>query len=210
MSTNPIIPYTFVPGTKAKAEEVNANFISVADSIQSNNDYINQKVEEINSTLDITSASNEAKFAEIETALEGKAEKDWSNIEALASSSVKGLTWFGTATSNVSATRPAVIVTSYLSGSTWYRLYSDKWVEQGGIVQASNTVDTDVTITFPKAFANTNYGFAYSSMVNTDNATTYYTRFDVGAYITAASTSMRIKVRSTYKRVLWYACGFSK
>jgi len=32
--TNPLIPNTFVPGTKAKAEEVNANFIALADELQ--------------------------------------------------------------------------------------------------------------------------------------------------------------------------------
>ena len=32
--TNPLIPNTFVPGTKAKAQEVNANFIALAEEIQ--------------------------------------------------------------------------------------------------------------------------------------------------------------------------------
>ena len=32
--TNPLIPHTFVPGTKAKAQEVNANFIALAEEIQ--------------------------------------------------------------------------------------------------------------------------------------------------------------------------------
>ena len=31
--TNPLIPYSFIPGTKAKANEVNANFITLADNI---------------------------------------------------------------------------------------------------------------------------------------------------------------------------------
>ena len=34
--TNSMIPYSFVPGTKAKASEVNANFISLANVITQN------------------------------------------------------------------------------------------------------------------------------------------------------------------------------
>lgn len=33
--TNTLIPYSFIPGTKAKASEVNANFIALAEEIQS-------------------------------------------------------------------------------------------------------------------------------------------------------------------------------
>lgn len=34
--TNPLIPYSFTPGTKAKAQEVNANFNALADKIDEN------------------------------------------------------------------------------------------------------------------------------------------------------------------------------
>ncbi len=34
--TNSLIPYSFTPGTKAKAQEVNANFIALAEKIESN------------------------------------------------------------------------------------------------------------------------------------------------------------------------------
>lgn len=37
--TNPLIPYSFIPGTKAKANEVNANFISIADAIDNTKQY---------------------------------------------------------------------------------------------------------------------------------------------------------------------------
>lgn len=49
--TNPIIPYSFVPGTKAKANEVNANFISVADNIaEINSEKLNKDLSNINSS----------------------------------------------------------------------------------------------------------------------------------------------------------------
>ena len=40
------VPYSFVPGTKAKADEVNANFIDVLDKIKTTN----ERIDETNST----------------------------------------------------------------------------------------------------------------------------------------------------------------
>ena len=64
----------------------------------------------------------------------------------------------GNATSfgGASATKPAVVVTSYRSGMSWYRIWSDGWLEQGGTV-------TGTSITFHKAFADTNYNVVGSS-----------------------------------------------
>ncbi|MBD5403196.1 hypothetical protein HDR58_10450 [bacterium] len=40
------VPYSFVPGTKAKADEVNANFIAILDKIEKSN----SDIEELNTT----------------------------------------------------------------------------------------------------------------------------------------------------------------
>lgn len=54
--TDSMIPYSFVPGTKAKASEVNANFIALANAISENaqslNEDYNEKIDDINSILD--------------------------------------------------------------------------------------------------------------------------------------------------------------
>ena len=59
----------------------------------------------------------------------------------------------GSATSagGASATKPAVVVTTYRSGANWYRIWSDGTLEQGGKVARNGT------ITLLKAFANTDY-----------------------------------------------------
>jgi len=49
--TDSMIPYSFIPGTKAKASEVNANFISLASVIEANKDNANQVISELNTTL---------------------------------------------------------------------------------------------------------------------------------------------------------------
>ena len=45
--TNSMIPYSFVPGTKAKADEVNANFISLANFIEQNKNSTANDIETI-------------------------------------------------------------------------------------------------------------------------------------------------------------------
>lgn len=49
--TNSMIPYTFVPGTKAKAAEVNANFVSVAQAIAQNNESVNNSISTLSSSI---------------------------------------------------------------------------------------------------------------------------------------------------------------
>lgn len=54
--TDSMIPYSFVPGTKAKASEVNANFSALAEVINKNSSFttnkINETVEQINNSLE--------------------------------------------------------------------------------------------------------------------------------------------------------------
>ena len=47
-----MIPYSFIPGTKAKAGEVNANFIALADAIEANRLTTAGDIEELNETLE--------------------------------------------------------------------------------------------------------------------------------------------------------------
>lgn len=75
--TNSMIPYSFIPGTKAKASEVNANFIALADKIDTNKSAcdenisdINEQLEQINSTkADKTELINEYTVSEYDTDL---------------------------------------------------------------------------------------------------------------------------------------------
>lgn len=55
---------------------------------------------------------------------------------------------------SIPANPKAYIVETYRNGTEWYRVWSDGWIEQGGRVD--DTV-TQVTLTFLKPFANTDY-----------------------------------------------------
>lgn len=62
------------------------------------------------------------------------------------------ITALQTRATNLEARR--YITTSYTSGTSWYRLYSDKWIEQGGSIQINSA---GTTVNLLKTMANTNY-----------------------------------------------------
>ena len=57
------VPYSFVPGTKAKADEVNANFIDVLDKIKTTN----ERIDETNSTTQSNKTTLEEKINELDS-----------------------------------------------------------------------------------------------------------------------------------------------
>ena len=60
-------------------------------------------------------------------------------------------------TSTAANNRVAVVVANYYSGTTWWRLWSDNFLEQGGIHNYNQSTYPRSTITFPKTYNNTNY-----------------------------------------------------
>lgn len=70
---NSMIPYSFIPGTKAKAGEVNANFIALADIIEANRQTAAGDIEDVNEVLktkaDKTELINEHTILETDTDL---------------------------------------------------------------------------------------------------------------------------------------------
>lgn len=55
--SNSLIPYSFIPGTKAKANEVNANFIALANQITENKEYMELKLDETKDSINEDRAS---------------------------------------------------------------------------------------------------------------------------------------------------------
>lgn len=49
---NSLIPYSFVPGTKAMASEVNANFLALANSVEEGKQYTDESIEKFNTELE--------------------------------------------------------------------------------------------------------------------------------------------------------------
>lgn len=76
---------------------------------------------------------------------------------------------------------------------TWYRLYADGWVEQGGIINPP-TGDTTQTVTFPVPFADTNYTL-FGSIKNAATTATMWDGHQGSSWATKTTTSF---TRLTY------------
>lgn len=103
----------------------------------------------------------------------------------------------------------AHIVETYQNGSSWYRVYSDGWCEQGGIYDNGSDVRSiETTITFLKQFTDTNYNFQAQGVRDT---TGYHVTM-CGCY---AQTNSSIDVIcygfndiDLARYIKWYACGY--
>ncbi|MDE6138822.1 MAG: hypothetical protein K2F57_05065, partial [Candidatus Gastranaerophilales bacterium] len=69
------VPYSFVPGTKARADEVNANFIEVLNKIEETN----SRIDDVNTQ---TNLNKEEIKKKLEEGLEQKAGLDLANLDS--------------------------------------------------------------------------------------------------------------------------------
>lgn len=128
--------------------------------------------------------------------------KDGTNSVYLEGRPDGTLTWngqsllAGTATSigGASTTKPAVVVTTYKSGANWYRVWSDGWLEQGGLKAAATK-----SITFPKPFKNTNY---YFNLIGNKESRANY---EYGWVTRRSKTGAVVLIID--ETAYWYACG---
>ena len=98
----------------------------------------------------------------------------------------------------------SVVVESWTAddGTSWYRKYSDGWIEQGGNPGGVGTMGTmDTTITFPVPFTNTNYFIGGVGFVIANVGSAYI----LSATTTGFTTSSVMHQSGTPS---WYACGY--
>ena len=101
-----------------------------------------------------------------------------------------------------SSTNFSAPVNSYVNGTSWWKMWGDGWIEQGGRIV--NTAGSG-TLTFLKAFSNTNYTLVGSSLENSKN--------DTGGTSTSISfdhltTTSFYYSKSSGQSDMWYACGY--
>lgn len=85
-------------------------------------------------------------------------------------------------------------------GSNWYRKYSDGWIEQGG--EFTKVRDTNITVTFPVAFKNTQYTIATSQYENSASS-------GPGCSFTSKTTTgITHNYGSWGSKWGWFACGY--
>lgn len=90
----------------------------------------------------------EVDIDEIITDLNGKADVDLTNVP----------------------TSKGILTESYVNGTSWYRVYSDGWCEQGGYI--GTVTDTSATINLLKTYKDTNYSVLISTYSSAQNGHT--------------------------------------
>ena len=115
------------------------------------------------------------------------------------SSPISGLcTSNASTTSTATSSKPAVVVQNYRNGKNWYRVWSDGWIEQGGMNSKDNT-----TVNLLKPFQNTNYGILYALDYGTGSpAWNEYTSGKTNNNRTTTSFTTGTRVGN------WYAFGY--
>lgn len=122
--------------------------------------------------------------------------------EALA---LKADTDFGNIPNNVK-----YIVETWQSGTSWYRIWNDGYIEQGGITNYMSWTGNGATvnITFLKPMSNTNYHRGATMLDYTSNWNT------PGCCVNSCNTSGMVVGVATLgnnqgtTRCSWYACGY--
>lgn len=109
----------------------------------------------------------------------------------------------------------AYITETWRSDSSWYRKYSDGFIEQGGVTAYSNTGFTSVTL--PTAFSSTQYSLNVNAIVDLVDArsdavlsigsgASYAGAVDLNRSTTWFA-AMRYKKQDLINH-MWYACGY--
>lgn len=97
------------------------------------------------------------------------------------------------------------IVETYSNGTDWYRVYSDKWLEQGGTTSRG-------TITFKKPFKDTNYSITVNGLGISSNTATTNVNWTSNTYnITSKSKGSFLFSTSSHEipnSCSWSAFGF--
>lgn len=89
-----------------------------------------------------------------------------------------------------------VVITTYISGTDGYRIWSDGYCEQWGVTSIGTS---ELSVTLVKTFANTNY----SCLISCRHTTTP----SVHIYPTAANV-ISMKASSGTQNCSWMVCGY--
>ena len=111
-----------------------------------------------------------------------------------------------TAVGDASETKPAVVVTSYQNGSNWYRVWSDGWLEQGGITDNCAN-KTTTTITLNKNMYDNTYHIQLMSIQSDDDADYNNSVYIVNESPTTTNFQIYTREENTVRKYYWYVYG---
>ena len=99
---------------------------------------------------------------------------------------------------------------NYVNGASWYRVWTDGWIEQGGIADYSSTSRSpNMTITFLKPFLNLNYTINASLSLGSGSGNSSMCLGIISQSTTGFATSTYGVNTSDYARYTnWRATGY--
>lgn len=108
----------------------------------------------------------------------------------------------------------AYVVSTWKSGSSWYRKWSDGWIEQGGAYSSTVKNDQLYTVSLHTPFTTATYSKVVG--MNRDNETSGWGYGVAVSYANATTNSFKFNPCTTSgggSRVhqtgyAWYACGY--
>lgn len=96
------------------------------------------------------------------------------------------------------------VIENYVNEKSWYRIYSDGWIEQGNLYYPASSVKGYNTITFPKSFKNTNFTFNHNIMFNTISGSGN----GCEVYTSRTSSSVVLGISEDWFGFQWRASGY--
>lgn len=121
----------------------------------------------------------------------------------LSNLSATGENHFVQLKSGVSQADADYIVETYVSGTSWYRVYKSGWCEQGGHIIVENGGQTQSVI-FLKTFANDNYALTFAPFASGANIAEANFRCSASS----ASGCTFYNNSATGVTYRWVACGY--
>ena len=150
MSNNSLIPYSFTPGAKAKAQEVNANFIALAEKIEENREYTTTQIAETIEQIEEATAESEEK----------KADKNLGNTNLITNCILECLNGVVTVSENVITVKAGLKL-----------LLPDGFNEDGTVKNVAYEVEEDTPVT---TVSNSEVNCIYVTPDGCFYATAYY------------------------------------
>ncbi len=98
----------------------------------------------------------------------------------------------------------ARVIESYVNGTSWYRIWSDGWLEQGGTCGNISVEYATGNISFLKPFKDANYSLTMSVQVNLTDTDCYV------VYGSATKNGFTWKQPKHGAYAHWYACGIKE
>lgn len=157
-----------------------------------NMNHIEDGIEELDATKASISLNNLSSAGQ--AIIDGKANVNLVNATPTSA--------FATAMDNANI---RTVVQTYVNGTSWYRVYSDKWCEQGG--RATNEGGNTATITFLKPFINTNYSVTLGTIYNIGAQNMSWAALRSGT-VTASGFSMYLYATAANETAIWEARGY--